>query len=146
MSWVFTSEGTGAGVHVFSDDHCPPHVHARHRAEGWVARVKFAYLGRSVELLSIAPVRNIPLRRAVNRLLDDIEGELAAGRRSWWALRQTVCLANQWAVFQASGLIELASETTKGAKQITEAVYRPEQDRLRATFRDGTTINVSTGQ
>ena len=40
MSRVFTSEGTGAGIYVFSDDHCPAHVHARHRSEGWIARVR----------------------------------------------------------------------------------------------------------
>jgi hypothetical protein len=41
MSRVFISEGTGAGIYVFSDDHCPAHVHARHRGEGWIARVRF---------------------------------------------------------------------------------------------------------
>jgi len=31
MSRVFISEDTGAGIYVFSDDHCPAHVHARQR-------------------------------------------------------------------------------------------------------------------
>ncbi len=60
MSRVFISEGTGAGIYVFSDDHCPAHVHARHRGEGWIARVRFSYLGSTVELISIVPIKNVP--------------------------------------------------------------------------------------
>lgn len=95
MSRVLTSEGTGAAVYVFSDDHCPPHVHARHRGEGWIARVRFSYLDHAVELMSIAPVKSSPLQRTVNRLLADIKAGLPACRRSWWATRRTTCLAGQ---------------------------------------------------
>lgn len=45
VSRVFTSEITGAAIYVFSHDHCPPHVHARHRGDGWIARVAFSYVG-----------------------------------------------------------------------------------------------------
>src|SRR5260370_35702984 len=60
MSRVFISEKTGAGIYVFSDDHCPAHVHARHRGEGWMARVRFSCLGSTVELISIVPIKNVP--------------------------------------------------------------------------------------
>jgi hypothetical protein len=83
MSRVFTSGATGAGIYVFSDDHCPPHVHVRHRGEGWIARVRFSYLSSALELISIAPVKNIPLQRVVSRLLSDIQERLADCRRSW---------------------------------------------------------------
>lgn len=59
------SEATGAAIYVFADDHCPPHVHARHRGDGWVARVRFSYVGSAVELISIAPLKNVPLQRVV---------------------------------------------------------------------------------
>jgi hypothetical protein len=72
MSRVLISESTGAAVYVFSDDHCPPHVHARHRGDGWIARVRFSYLSGSVELMSVAPLKNYPLQRTMNRLLADI--------------------------------------------------------------------------
>ena len=144
MSRVFTSQSTGAGVYVFSDDHCPPHVHARHRGDGWIARVRFSFVISAVELLSVAPLRNSPLQRTVNRLLDDIEAELPACRRTWWATRQTTCLANQWAVVPAPGTIELLPEPKANAKQIAEATYDPEQERLRVTFEDGTTLDAST--
>jgi len=69
---VFVSESTGAAIYVFSDDHCPAHVHARHRGEGWIARVKFSYVNDAVKFMSIAPAKDIPLQRVVNRLLSDI--------------------------------------------------------------------------
>ena len=144
MSLVFASQSTGAGIYVFSDDHCPPHVHARHRGDGWIARVRFSFVSSAVDLLSIAPLKNSPLQRTVNRLLDDIEAELPACRRTWWATRQTACLANQWAVVPTPGTIELLPNATANAKRIAVATYDSKQERLRVTFEDGTTLNAST--
>ncbi|HWE92755.1 MAG TPA: hypothetical protein VG269_02170 [Tepidisphaeraceae bacterium] len=143
MSRVFVSEATGAVIYVFADDHCPPHVHARHRGEGWIARVGFSYVDHEVALISIAPLRNVPLQRVVNELLDDIQARLTDCRRSWWRTRQTTCLANQWALTPAAGAIELHPDRTRGAKQIADAVYDPATERLRVTFRDRTTTEVS---
>jgi hypothetical protein len=144
MSRVFVSEATGAGIYVFADDHCPPHVHARHRGEGWVARVGFSYVGTAVKLISIAPLKNVPLQRVVNALLDDVRARLAACRRSWWMTRQTTCLANQWAIVPATEKIELRSERTPGARQIADASYDPATEWLHVTFRDGTPTEAST--
>ena len=129
---------------MFSDDHCPPHVHARHRGEGWIARVSFSFVSSSaVELLSIAPLKNSLLQRTVNRLLDDIEAGLSACRHAWWTTRQTTCLVHRWAVVTTIGMIELVPEPTANAKQISEATYDPEQERLWVTFEDGTTLDTS---
>jgi hypothetical protein len=81
MSRVLISERTGATIYLFSDDHCPPHVHARHRGDGSIARVRFSHLSSSVELMSIAPLQNYPLQRTVKRLLADIEAGLPTCRR-----------------------------------------------------------------
>lgn len=143
MSRVFASEATGAVIYVFTDAHCPPHAHARHRGEGWVARVRFSYVGSAVELISIAPLKNVPLQRVVNALLDDIQARLADCRRNWWTTKQTTCLANQWAVVPAANKIELRSERTPNAKQIADARYDPAIERLYVTFRDGTTAEAS---
>lgn len=142
MSRVFISGGTGAGIYVFSNDHCPAHVHARHRGEDWIARVKFSYLASAVELMSIAPTKNIPLQRVVNRLLSDIQERLPECRRSWWLTRTTTCLENQWAIVGEAGRIELLSKATPRAKQITEAQYDPANELLYVTFRDRTTQEV----
>ena len=137
------SEATRAAIYVFSDDHCPPHVHARHRSEGWIARVRFSYVDSAVALISIAPLKNAPRRRALNLLLDDIQARLADCRRAWWTTRRTTCLANQWAR-EGEGTIELLSERTSDAKRIGDATYNAEDEQVHITFRDGTTAEVST--
>jgi len=144
MSRVFISESTGAVIYVFSDDHCPPHVHARHRGDGWIARVGFSYLGNTVELMSIAPLKNSPLQRTVNRILADIQMELPACRRRWWITKQTTCLANQWAIMLTPERVELSPGPAATAKQINDATYDPDQERLQITFQNSTTANVST--
>ena len=144
MSRVFVSSTTGAEVYVFSNDHCPPHVHARHRGDGWMARVDFSYLGDTVTLMSIAPTKNIPPRRVVNRLLDDVQAHLAECRRAWWTTSRTACLANQWVTVLARGKIELCTAAASGAKQIAEASYGVASGRLRLAFRDGTSLEVKS--
>ena len=142
MSRIFISEGTGAGIYVFSDDHCPAHIHARHRGEGWIARVRFSYVSSALELTSVAPVKNIPLQRVVNRLLSDVRERLPDCRRGWWLSRRTTCLINQWAVAGEPGGIQLVSKPTQSAKQIAEAQYDPANERVHVLFRDGTTQEV----
>lgn len=137
------SDATRATIYVFSDDHCPPHVHARHRSEGWIARVRFSYVDSAVALISISPLKNAPRRRVLNLLLDDIQARLADCRRAWWTTRRTTCLGNQWAR-EGKGTIELLSEGIPDAKWIADANYDPEAEQLHITFRDGTTIKVST--
>jgi hypothetical protein len=142
MSRVFTSDSTGAVIHVFSNDHCPPHVHARHRGEGWIARVEFSYLGGAVTLLSIAPSRNAPLRRTVNRLLDDVLAGLPACRRSWWETRGTTCLNHRWLVALTPDRVELSPVPVADAKRIAETRYDPDQELLWVDFEDATTLEV----
>jgi hypothetical protein len=142
MSRVFVSEGTGAGIYVFSDDHCPAHLHARQRGDGWIARVRFSYLDSAVELISIAPAKNVPLQRVVNRLLSDVRTRLPDCRRSWWLTRGTTCLANQWAMVSKAGNIELLSKPVPSAKQIAKEGYEPANEQVRLIFRDGTRVEV----
>jgi hypothetical protein len=81
-------------------------------------RVRFSYLGSTVELISIVPIKNVPLQRVVNRLLSDVQVRLPDCRRSWWLTRRTTCLANQWALVRGTGRIELLSKRAPSAKQI----------------------------
>jgi hypothetical protein len=142
MSRVFISEATGAGIYVFSDDHCPAHIHARHRGEGWIARVRFSYLGSTVDLISIVPIKKVPLQRVVNRLLSDVQVRLPDCRRSWWLTRGTTCLTNQWILVRGPGRIELLSKPAPSAKQIAEAEYDPANEQVYVIFQDGTTEQV----
>ena len=69
---------------------------------------------------------------------------MPACRQSWWITKRTTCLANQWAVVLAPEKIELSPGPVANAKQIADASYDPDQERLRVTFRDGTTADVNT--
>jgi|SRR5579871_1541825 len=142
MSRVFVSEGTGAAVYVFSNDHCPPHVSARHRGEEWIARVQFSYLDDNVELWSIEPIRHAPTQRVINRLLDDVRAHLSSCRRSWWDIQRTVCLGNQWVLLSEDGSVTQFAERAPEAKQIVEATYDATTERLRLEFSDGSSAEV----
>ncbi|MGH8323822.1 MAG: hypothetical protein ACRETD_08510 [Steroidobacteraceae bacterium] len=144
MTRVFVSEGTGAAVYVFSNDHCPPHVSARHRGEEWIARVRFSYLRDTVQLWSIEPHRHAPAQRVINRLLEEVHGQLPACRRSWWHTQHTLCLENQWVLQAADGSIQPLEERIAEAKQIAQAVYlqEPGAERLWLQFSDGTITEV----
>jgi hypothetical protein len=142
MSRVFISKDTGAAIYVFVNDHCPPHVHGRHRGEGWIARVRFSYLNSALDLLSIAAEKKAPLQRVVNQLLDDIRCRLPDCRQRWWMANRTVCLTNQWALKQSDGTVDLLVKRGAGAQQIVDAHYDPLEEQLVVTFRDSTTAEV----
>lgn len=142
MSRVFVCEDTGATIYVFSNDHCPPHVHARHRGEGWIARVRFSYFSSTVELMSLSPIKSVPLQRVVNQLLDSIQDRLSDCRQSWWMTNRTACLTNQWALLPADGKMEMLSKQRPDSKQIADASYDPATERRRVTFRDRTITEV----
>jgi hypothetical protein len=136
------SESTGAAVYLFADDHCPPHVHARHRGDGWIARVQFSFVNNDLGLLSIAPPKHAPLQRVVNELLDDVGDRVTKCRRQWWTTRQTTCLMNQWAKVSVAGKIELLAERKASAKQIADSHYDPASDSTRVSFHDGMATDV----
>lgn len=140
MSRVFLSTATGATIYVFANDHCPPHVRARHRGDDWVARAAFSFLDRDVALMSVTPARNTPARRTIGLLLAEIEANVPDCRAVWWAINGTVCLSNQWATVSRSGRIGLAAPRAAGAKQIRDARYDDGRLALHVTFRDGTTV------
>jgi hypothetical protein len=142
MSLIFTSASCGAGVYVLSEDHCPPHVHARHRREDWVARVRFSFIHDEVELMSAAPDKYAPPSRVLDRLLGEIKARLIDCRKTWWSIRQSTCLANQWAIVRAPGRVDLTTNRTTPARQISDCRYDPITALARVSFRDGTIEDV----
>ena len=99
--------------------------------------MSFSYLTNAVELMSLMPAKNIPSQRVVNSLMADVQERLSDCRRSWWMNMRTTCLANQWAIVRAPGTIELVSDRAQGARQIIDANYNPETERLRVDFQRG---------
>ncbi len=103
--------------------------------------MSFSYLNSRTELMSVEPLKNVPMRRVMNRLLDDIQDRLTDCRRSWWIARRTTCLENHWAMVGAHGRIVL-SDHVPGAMQISDAHYVPTTERVHLSFRDGTAKEV----
>ena len=104
--------------------------------------MEFSYLGSTVKLISIVPIKNVPLQSVVNRLLSDVQVRIPDRRRSWWLTRRTTCLANQWAVVRQPGRIELLSKPAPGANQIAEAEYDPANEQVHVVLQDGTREEV----
>jgi len=146
MSRVLVSPSTGAVVYVFADDHCPPHVHARHRGEGWVARVGFSYATDRVRLLSVVPQGHVPPGRTLGLLLDDVAAELPRCRRAWWETRGTTCLENRWARVTQAGVVELLPGRERDAAQVREARYEPGTERVALGFGDGAALDMGAGE
>ena len=60
--------------------------------------------------------------------------------------KRTTCLTNQWVLVGMAGVIEACAKPSSDAKQIGDAVYDPDAERLQVTFKDRTTLVVSTRQ
>lgn len=127
MSRVFISRQTGAAVFVFAADHCPPHVHARHRGEGWVARVEFSYLSSDLGLISVTPLKATPPRAVIRRLMDDIGDQIPALSAVWWDVRGSTCLENRWLVPREDGGVEVSTRMSPDAARIDAADYDPDR-------------------
>lgn len=67
----------------------------------------------------------------------DVQERLSDCRRSWWMNIRITCLANQWAIVAAHGKIELVADRTPSARQIVNAHYVPETERLLVDFQRG---------
>ena len=101
--------------------------------------MRFSYLSDAVELWSIEPIRNAPTQRAINRLLDEVRAELRACRRIWWNTQRTTCIEHQWVLVSTDGSVASVVERVPEAKQIVQAIYDADTERLWMQFSDGTT-------
>ncbi len=140
MATLFVSR-IGARVVIASDDHCPPHVHAFHRGEGWVVRLWFSYASADAGVLSIAPTNHAVRQRQLNELRDEVAEHLAACRRVWWDTNGTTCLPNKW-VHAVSGETVVLDGWHAGARQVETAIYDGKADVTRIVFWVGGGMTV----
>lgn len=135
----------GARVVIASDDHCPPHVHSHHKAEGWIVRLWFAFESDAVGVLSIAPTERAVRQWQLNQMLDEMATHLGVLRRVWWDSQGTTCLENRWMVRQSQARWAVAVEERPGAKQARSAVYEAAREITTVTFSDGTKVDIGHG-
>jgi hypothetical protein len=134
---LFDSQ-TGARVVIASDDHCPPHAHARHRAEGWVVRLRFSFSAGNVGIMSVAPTENSVRQRQLNQMLNEMSVNLRQLRTVWWNGKMTTCLENQWLVRLATGRFSVRNERLSGARQVRCAGFEVMTGTTVVTCMDGT--------
>src|SRR5271165_682388 len=72
-------------VFIGAEDHPPPHVHAVHTGEGWVARFRFSFLSDVTGLYRFRRRGRRPTEATLNDVADAIMANLAACRAGWWA-------------------------------------------------------------
>lgn len=146
MARVFTSAQTGAEIVVFSLDHCPPHVTARHRAENWVARIRFSFVTGAVTLWDVEPLKNAPRLRDINALVDEVRDEIEACRCLWWLVQGTVCLDNRWVdVDPAAPTLRLLGRRGPRARRIGSADYDVETGDLSVGLQGGAILRIAAG-
>jgi len=144
MAKLYDSK-VGARVVIVGADHCPPHVHAAHKGEGWVVKLWFSFGSESVGVLEIAPTEGAVRRRQLNQLLDELAGHLRACRKLWWESKDTTCLENQWLVRVRPGRWEMPGQQRAKAKQVRMADYDVGSLTTTLTFWDGTEDIIEIG-
>jgi hypothetical protein len=136
---------TGARVVIASDDHCPPHVHSGHKAEGWVVRLRFSFDAQPVGVISITPTELAVRQRQLNQMLDELAAHLHGARKLWWEGKGTTCLENKWMVRIAPGSWAVVTERRPGAKQVRSANFEVMTGRTTVTFADGAEVVIEDG-
>ena len=71
-------------VFIAAEDHPPPHVHAVHTGEGWVARFRFSFLSDVTGLYRFRRRGRKPTEATLDRVAEAIMAHLPACRESWW--------------------------------------------------------------
>lgn len=136
---------TGATIVIASNDHCPPHVHAWHRSEGWIVRLAFSFATNTASVLSIAPTSNAVRQRQLNEMLDEISAHTPQCRAAWWSAMATTCLENKWAIATSGRDLQWLEERQPAAQQVLTATYRPLENRTIVIFKDGSKMILTDG-
>jgi len=136
---------TGARLVIASDDHCPPHVHARHREEGWVVRLWFSFASNAAGVLDIAPTDAAVRQRQLNQMLDEVAANVNACRKIWWEGKTTTCLENKWLERAGPQEMTLLDRRQTGARQVRAARYDVQTCKTFLIFLDGTEDSIESG-
>ncbi len=72
-------------VFIAAEDHPPPHVHAEHTGEGWVARYRFSFLSDVAGLYRFSRKGHRPTPATLATVRDGIVANIGLCRAEWWA-------------------------------------------------------------
>jgi len=71
-------------VVIGAEDHPPPHVHAYHPGEGWLARFRFSFLSDVTGLYRFKRAGRRPTNAALDAIAAAIEANIRLCRADWW--------------------------------------------------------------
>ena len=141
-------------VFVAAEDHPPPHVHAVHSGEGWVARFRFSFLSDVTGLYRFRRRGRRPTLATLERVADAIMANLPACRQTWWAThgsRHGIGLVNRRVEPRGrtggDGVVaRVALKPGTAAIGIVSATYDPAGSRVTLTLGDGRVLQLTAGQ
>jgi len=140
-------------VFIAAEDHPPPHVHAVHTGEGWVARFRFSYLSDVTGLHRFRRRGRRPTEATLERVAEAIMAHLPACRESWWTThgsRHEINLVNRRVetrrIKDGDGVLaKVALQPSKAASSIVSATYDPSNGQVGLTLADGRTLALTAG-
>ncbi len=141
-------------VFIGAEDHPPPHVHAVHPGDGWVARFRFSFLSDVTGLYRFRRRGRRPTTGTLDRVADAIAANLSACREGWWITqgsRHEVGLVNRRIEMRPieggdGFLAKVALKPGKGAARIMAAGYDPGRGKVALTLDDGRVFSLTAGQ
>jgi hypothetical protein len=140
-------------VFIAAEDHPPPHVHAVHAGEGWVARFRFSFLSDVTGLYRFRRRGRRPTVATLDRVAEMIIANLPACRESWWAThgnRHEIGLVNRRVetrrIADGDGVLaKVAVKPSRAAAGIVSAAYEPDSGKVALTLDDGRTLLLTAG-
>jgi hypothetical protein len=141
-------------VFIGAEDHPPPHVHAVHTGEGWVARFRFSFLSDVTGLYRFRRRGRRPTTATLDRVAEAIVTNLPACREAWWMThgsRHEVGLVNRRIetrpIADGDGfLAKVALKPGKDAATIVAAGYDAGSGKVALTLDDGRALSLTAGQ
>jgi hypothetical protein len=141
-------------VFVGAEDHLPPHVHAYHTGEQWLARFRFSFLSDITGLYRFRRRGRRPMEAVLNHIADEIIANLPGCREEWWNThgdRHGIGLVNRRVETRpVTGgdkvLAKVAVVPARTAIGITAAAYNPGSAKVTLNLADGSILSLTAGQ
>ena len=141
-------------VFIGAEDHPPPHVHAVHTGEGWVARFRFSFLSDVTGLYRFRRRGRRPTTATLDRVAEAIVTNLPACREGWWMTqgsRYEIGLVNRRIetrpVADGDGfLAKVALKPGKATALIVAAGYDADGGKVALSLDDGRALSLTAGR
>ena len=141
-------------VFIGAEDHPPPHVHAVHTGEGWIARFRFSFLSDVTGLYRFRRRGRKPTTATLDQVAETIVANFPACRAGWWitqGARHEIGLVNRRIetrpITGGDGLLaKVALKPGKATAIIVAAGYDAASGKVALTLDDGRALSLTAGQ